>query len=364
MNDWTQFAKKHYFNFNSAAAFAGPKKLKTVLKQNGYNVSLNEVQKWLQDQDAYSLMKPAIYRFKRQRVVSAGIDYLWDGDLADVSNIKSVNDGYSFLLILIDVFSRFLWIEPIKTKSQNDMKSGFERIFSRTTRQPRKLRTDNGKEFTSRAIKQYLKSRNIKAFTTRNETKANYAERAIRTVKSLLYRYFLHKQTHRYVDVLQDLVFTYNNRPHKSLESQAPASVTSSNEDMIWKTMYVDKNSKRKKSGFRFKINDQVRISYKKYVFQRDYHQKWTEEYFIITQRVRKANHNMYKLKDLTGEDIDGLFYESELQKINKTINSTFRVQKILKRRRKKSGEELFIKWMGWPDKFNSWVAAVDVQKY
>ena len=141
-------------------------------------------------------------------------------------------------------------------------------------------------------------------------------------------------------------------------------SVTSSNEDMIWKTMYVDKNSKRKKSGFRLKINDQVRISYKKYVFQRDYHQKWTEEYFIITQRVRKANHNMYKLKDLTGEDIDGLFYESELQKINKNINSTFRVQKILKRRRKKSGEELYIKWMGWPDKFNSWVAAVDVQKY
>ena len=88
------------------------------------------------------------------------------------------------------------------------------------------------------------------------------------------------------------------------------------------------------------------------------------QEYFIITQRVRKANHNMYKLQDLTGEGIDGLFYESELQKINKNINSTFRVQKILKRRRKKSGEELYIKWMGWPDKFNSWVAAVDVQKY
>ena len=59
------------------------------------------------------------------------------------------------------------------------MKSGFERIFSRTTRQPRKLKIDSGKEFTRRAIKQYLKSRNIKVFTTRNETKANYAERAI-----------------------------------------------------------------------------------------------------------------------------------------------------------------------------------------
>ena len=79
--------------------------------------------------------------------------------------------------------------------------------------------------------------------------------------------------------------------------------------------MYVHKNSKRKKSNFRFKINDQVQISYNKYVFQRDYHQKWTEEYFIITQRARKANHNMYKLKDLSGEDIDGFFYESELQK-------------------------------------------------
>ena len=94
--------------------------------------------------------------------------------------------------------------------------------------------------------------------------------------------------------------------------------------------MYVDKNSKRKKSNFRFKINDQVRISYNKYVFQRDYHQKWTEEYFIITQRARKANHNMYKLKDLSGEDIDGLFYESELQNINKNSDSSFRVKKFL----------------------------------
>ena len=130
------------------------------------------------------------------------------------------------------------------------MKAGFESILSRTTRQPRKLRTDNGKEFTSRAMKQYFKSKNIKAFTTKNETKANYAERAIRTVKSLLYRYFLHKQTHRYVDILQDLVFTYNNRPHKSLESQAPVSVTSSNEDTVsklMKLMYVDKNLNRRR---------------------------------------------------------------------------------------------------------------------
>ena len=60
MNDWTQCAKKDCFKLNIAAAFAGLNKFKTVLKQNSYNVSLNEVQKWLQDQDAYSLMKRAI----------------------------------------------------------------------------------------------------------------------------------------------------------------------------------------------------------------------------------------------------------------------------------------------------------------
>ena len=69
--------------------------------------------------------------------------------------------------------------------------------------------------------------------------KANYAERAIRTLKTMMYRYFTHKQTCKYEDVLQDLVSNYNNSPHTSLLCRTPASI-SKHESMSWKKVYVD----------------------------------------------------------------------------------------------------------------------------
>ena len=112
------------------------------------------------------------------------------------------------------------------------------------------------------------------------------------------------------------------------------------------------------------KVGDQVRISYLKYTFQRDYQQKWTEEVFRISKRLRQQGFNLYQLKDLLDEPIDGDFYEIELQHVTKDAESTFRIEKVLKRRRRQGQEELYVKWMGWPNKFNSWVQSGDIQKY
>ena len=79
---------------------------------------------------------------------------------------------------------------------------------------PRTLRTDNGTEFKNRWVKQFLKKKGIHAYATKNETKAHFAERVIRTLKEMMYRYFLHRQAYQYIDILQDLVFNYNHRPH------------------------------------------------------------------------------------------------------------------------------------------------------
>ena len=362
MDDWKTFLQDIYFKIKVPGSFSGPTKLKVILNENGYDVSIDEIKAWVQDQDAYSLFKPTKYRFKRNRIVTTGIDHMWDADLADVSNIKEHNNDNTYLLVVIDVFSRHLWIQPVKSKNQHDMVEAFKTIFENTNRRPSRLRTDNGKEFINRKLQQYLKSIKIKCFTTKNETKANYAERVIRTVKSLLYRYFLHRQTYHYVDVMQDIVGNYNNRPHKSLDYKSPSDINEKNEAIVWKKMYVDTAKKVKKIKFKFKIGDQVRISHLKYQFQRDYHQKWTEEYFMIFERMRKNGKNMYKLKDLLYESISGHFYENELQKIHKSDDATYRVEKVIKRRSK--GQELFVKWVGWPIKFNSWVQADQVQKF
>ena len=101
-----------------------------------------------------------------------------------------------------------------------------------------------------------------------------------------------------------------------------------------------------------------------KYTFQRDYQQKWTEEIFQITHRMRREGFNLYIIKDLLDESIDGYFYESELQLVSKDADSTYRVEQVLKKRRRHGQQELLVKWTGWPSKFNSWVRPEDIQRY
>ena len=88
MSAWKEHLGTVYFNPKYLAAYAGPDKMQRVLKNEGFSVSKNSIAKWLQDQDSYSLHKPIVRKFKRTRVITTGIDDLWDVDLADVSNTK------------------------------------------------------------------------------------------------------------------------------------------------------------------------------------------------------------------------------------------------------------------------------------
>ena len=93
MTTWKDYLENNYFKPGVSGAFAGPKKLHNTLKQNKHHVTLTKVKQWLQDQDAFSLLQPVKYKFKRQRVITRGIDDMWDVDLADMTNIAEHNDG-------------------------------------------------------------------------------------------------------------------------------------------------------------------------------------------------------------------------------------------------------------------------------
>ena len=362
MATWKEYLENNYFKPGIPAAYAGPQKLYNILKQNKHHVTQNQVKKWLQDQDAYSLLQPVKYKFKRQRVITRGIDDMWDIDLADMSNLTDHNENQRFLLIVIDVFSKYLWVQPLPNKSHTSVINAFQKIFKQTTRRPRTLRSDNGTEFKNRWFKQFMKKEGIYAYTTKNEMKANFAERVIRTLKGMLYRYFLHHQTYHYMDVLQDIVQSYNIRLHSSLFGYSPAQITKQVEAKVWKHMYIDKlKLKKTKTKYKFEIGQHVRISHLKYTFQRDYHIKWTQEVFKVTHRCKKQGIHLYRVKDLLDEHVDGHFYEKELQAVTKDIESVYKIEKVLNTRRRRGVKELFVKWLGWPKKFNTWIKETDL---
>ena len=188
----------------------------------------------------------------------------------------------------------------------------------------------------------FLKKHNVHHYVTQKATKVNYSERVIRTIKGQMYRYFTHKRTYHYLNVLQDIVRNYNERPHRSLDGKSPSYV------------------KRKPVKlFKFKKGD-FRISSNRHTFQRDYQQKWTEEIFTIYARYLRQRIPVYKLVDYDREAIDGTFYQSELQRVSK--RDVFKVDKILKRHKRRGISEVLMSWLSYPKIFNSWIKETDLQ--
>lgn len=152
----------------------------------------------------------------------------------------------------------------------------------------------------------------------------------------MMHRYFPHNRTYRYVDVLQNIVRNYNSRPQRYLNGLSPRDVNKTNEDILWKKLYVDvlkpslvqKKKYKPHKQFKFKVGDYVRFSGIKHTFQRDYEQKWTEEVFIVSRRFLRQEIPVYKITDDDKDPIEGTFNEAEIQRVNKTRDDLFKIKK------------------------------------
>jgi hypothetical protein len=305
----------------------------------------------------------------------SNIDDLWEADLIDIRNLKSYNDGYSYLLVIIDVLSKFVWVEPLRDKTATCVTKAFQRILLRNKeRRPIYLQTDKGKEFIAQPVQKFLKEKDIRFRTARNpDVKAAVVERFNRTLKERMWRYFTHKNTRRYIDVLQDIVRAYNHTRHTSIKMQ-PAAVTRENARIARENMNrrwkvndddddnnIEKKKKKHSDKQKAKYNqgDLVRVSRAKVVFEKGYEAKWSEEIFRIHRVLEWRKPRVYELSDLAGENIDGIFYEQELTPVNKDLQGEeFIVERVIKSRGRGNNKQLLVSWQGYPSKFDSWIPA------
>ena len=157
-------------------------------------------------------------------------------------------------------------------------------------------------------------------------------------------------------NILPELLKTYNNRYHHTIKMK-PIDVNKSNEKHVKNTVYnYDITNKKHK----YKINDLVRISLKRrQLFDKPSGNiKWSEELFKI-YKVSKSNVITYQLKDMNNEIIKGLFYEKELQ-LTKNTTREYIIKKILRTK----GNQIYVKWRGYSNNFNSWIDKNSVKKY
>ena len=309
--------------------------------------SESEIKDWLSNQDAYTMHKSIKRRFKRRKTYAMGIDDLWQIDLVDLSSISRANDGYRYLLMCIDVLSKYGRIELVKSKNAVVVKDAFARMI--TDRKPNLLQSDKGTEFLNVTFQQFLKINDIRHYTSENDDiKCAIVERWNRTILTKLFRYLTYANTHRYVDVIQDITLSYNNTFHSSIK-MAPSDVTVQNEHEVRVRLFP---TKPKKIKWKFAKGDTVRISGARRHFEKGYKGNWSEEIFKVAV-LYSTFPPTYGLTDYIGEEIKGKFYAEELQKVAKEV---FKIEKVLKTRRRAGKTEYYVKWIGYPEKFNSWV--------
>ena len=349
--------KRLYYTPGSASAYGGASRLWKAAKLFDNRIRKSDVLKWLQAQDAYTLHKSARKKLSQEpRVYVKRIDQQWALDLCDVRNIAGYNQDCHFILTCIDVFSKWAEAEPVPRKSAASTTAAFERILARTRRRPERVETDQGKEFYNAAFSNLCIREGIHHFSTQSSHKACVVERFNRSLKNLMYRHFTANNTYEWMDVLPDLLKTYNSRYHRSIK-MAPNDVNFNNENEVYRNLYT----KKPKRGKRFHEGDMVRISKKRQIFDKGYLPNYTEEIFRVANVISNHPPYRYELEDLDGENIKGRFAPQEIQKVIKRDDDLWKIERIIRTVKRKDGKHHFVKWRGFPDKFNSFVAENDI---
>ena len=218
-------------------------------------------------------------------------------DLAGMQLISKYNKGARFLLCVIDIFSKYPWVAPVKDKKGVTIVNPFQKILDYPKRKANKIWIGQVSELYNNSFKKWLDDNDIKMCSTYNKQKSVVAKKFVRTLKNKVYKHM----------------------------TTVPKS----------------------------KIGDHVRISKYKKIFAKGYAPNWSEEVFVIN-KIKNAVPWSYVISDLSCEEIVGTFYEKELQKTNQ---KQFRLEKIIKRKENR----LYIKWKSLDNSFNSWIDKKDI---
>ena len=167
---------------------------------------------------ADELHKPIIRKFDQRKVDSQFKDNIWGVDLADMQPLSRKNKGIKYLLCVIDLHSKYVFVIPLKDKKGISIVNAFNKIIKQSNRKPNKIWVDQGGEFYNNVFEKWLSDNDINMYSTYNEGKSVVAERFIRTLKNKLYKHMTVASKNVYYDVLDDAVNKYNNTKHSTIK--------------------------------------------------------------------------------------------------------------------------------------------------
>ena len=296
--------KKFYLDPKFPGSYSGAYKFYQEVKNIHPKVTLKKVNEFLKSQDAYTLHKRTRKPKFRRTLVFKPRD-LWQIDLLDMQKYSKENDGYRYICVIIDCFSRYVSVKPLKNKTGKATVKALALLLM--NERPKLIQADQGTEFFNRDVKRMLEAFGPKLYHTYTDKKAAIVERVQRTLRGRLGRLFTKRGNFKWIDKIDDIVTAYNNTHHSSIKMK-PADV---DEEHIANIFFNSLPNLKK--TIKFSNGDRVRILIKKNQFAKEFEKSWSEEIFKI-KRIQNTNPITYLIEDLDGEDIIGGFYTEELQ--------------------------------------------------
>lgn len=349
-------------------AFSAPH---SVYLYYGKKYPLDFIEKTLRCNESFTLHK----EYKRPKTYNPYYVYQrrqhFQGDLIDISALKEDNENITFLLVIIDCFSRKIWVMPLRRKTGLDTSQSIQAWLNEINApncfaSDPFLLVDSGKEFWNRHVQDTLSHVGLELRQAKNIVKAAICERVNKSLQVLIYKYLTHSGETRYIDKLPSLVNTYNNRKHRSLKyltpNQADNPMNAPTVRSVHLLRYSKINEKRHKKP-KYRVGDKVRVkTYAKAPSsaRRAYLQQFHGEIFEIERIATRMPIPFYYLKSLNTEDsIEGGFYANELSKIE---GNTFKIEKILRTKGRGAQKKHLVKWKHFDEKWNSWILASAIQ--
>lgn len=340
--------RNKFKNLNVPTAYTGISAI-----QRARRVPIEQVRKALANEPSYTLHKPKRTRFQRRQIVPLGLGLSLQCDLADFQKLANQNREYRYCLVSIDALSRRVAYIPIKSKKSDDMIVGFEQLLARLPIRPENIFVDRGLEFKAKKVSSFLEDLGIQIYYAYNkDIKSSMAERAIRTLKTRLYKYFTASRAGNWIDVLAKFEKAINASYCRSIRMR-PIDVNSDNWYQLWQSLYRSVG----KSESYFQEGNLVRIALWSHIFRKKYEATFSEEVFVIKRKIA-TNPVTFDVSDANGENV-GRYYEAELSLCSK--NSTLRVERILKRHTVNGVLEYLVSFIGKRTVYNRWIRADEI---
>ncbi len=280
-----------------------------------------KLQEFLRQNETHSKHRRIVKKkFPRRRIIVHHSSQIFMADLIEYTNpgFKHANRGYVYILLVIDCFSKMVYVEPIKHKDKFSAAKAFQIILGKLEHLPNTLITDRGLEFYNKNVREVLDTFGIHHYSIKTKMKASIAERAIRTLKEKLERYFHQNNTKNWINVIHKFVENYNATPHRSI-GMAPKDVSESNTKKVFKKLFPDIELEAKP---RLAVGDVVRVIKEKTLFDKGYKQNWSDNCYKVKIVQNKAGRIWYVIETLDGVKIPGIKYYWQLNLVAKKHDS------------------------------------------